>query len=113
VTVPTITKRTVLGVNGTANPLQGDQFEYLPFDAYVEVGIAADANGVLATVYSGSDLLQDEGPVTLKTINVPPVYPDDFMLTDYAAAGDRLNIKLRDTSGVARTVMTLVKITPV
>lgn len=111
--MPTIQKRTALGANGTANPVSGDQFEYLPFDAYIEVGIASDANGVLATVYSGSDLLQDEGPVSLKAINVPPAYPDDFMLTDYAAAGDRLNIKLRDTSGAARVVMTVVKITPV
>lgn len=111
--MPTIVKRTSLSANSTANPLSGDQFEYLPFDAYVEIGIASDANGVLATVYSGSDLLQDEGPVALKTINVQPVYPEDFALTDYAAAGDRLNIKLRDTSGAARVVMTTVKITPV
>lgn len=99
--------------SGTANPLQGDQFEYLPFDAYVEIGIIADATGVLSTVYSGSDLLQDEGPVGIKAINLPPLYPDDYQLTDYAAAGDRLNIKLRDTSAAVRTVMTVVKITPV
>lgn len=111
--MPTIVKRTSLGANSTANPLVGDQYEYLPFDAYVEVGISTDANGVLATVYSGSDLLQDEGPVQLGTINVQPKYPDDFQLTDYAAAGDRLNIKLRDTSGATRIVMTTVKITPV
>lgn len=111
--MPSIVKRTSMTANGTATPLTGDQFEYLPFDAYVEIGISADATGVLATVYSGSDLLQDEGPVQLGTINVQPKYPDDFNLTDYAAAGDRLSIKLRDTSGAVRTVMTTVKITPV
>lgn len=111
--MPTIVKRTSLLANSTANPLTGDQFEYLPYDATIEVGITADATGVLATVYSGSDLLQDEGPVQVGTINVQPKYPDDFQLVDVAAAGDRLNIRLRDTSGVARTVMTTIRITPV
>lgn len=111
--MPSITKRTVMVANGTAAPLSGEQYEFLPFDASVEVAIQADATGVLATVYSGSDVLQQEGPVQLGTINVQPKYPDDFALQDIAAAGERLSILLRDTSGAARTVMTVVKLTPI
>lgn len=110
--MPTITVRTALAANGTANPLSGSQYEFLPFPALVEFGIAADANGVLATVASGPDILSEEGPVVLKAINVKPVYPDDFDLSDEAAAGDRIKVGLRDTSGAARVVMTTVKITP-
>lgn len=110
--MPLVKVRTPLAANGTANPMAGSQYEYLPYAAYVEIGIAADAVGVLATVSSGSDVLQEEAPTSVKAINVAPVYPDDYDLTDTAAPGDRLKIQLRDTSGAARVVMTSVKITP-
>lgn len=110
--MPTMNVRTALGANSTAKPLSGNTFETLPYNAYVEFAIQADATGVLATVISGSDLLQEESPVQLGTINVQPKYPDDFFLNDVVGAGEKLNIVLRDTSGVARTVMTTVRITP-
>lgn len=110
--MPTITVRTALGANGVADPLTGSQYEFLPFPARVEFGIAADATGVVATVSSGPDILQEEGPVVIKAINVKPVYPDDFDLDDEAAAGDRIKVRLRDTSGAARVVLTTVRITP-
>lgn len=110
--MPLVKVRTVLPANGTANPMAGSQYEYLPYAAYVEIGVVADAAGVLCTVSSGSDVLQEEAPLTVKAINVAPVYPDDYDLTDTAAPGDRLKVQLRDTSGVQRVIMTAVKITP-
>jgi hypothetical protein len=110
--MPTISIRTALAANGTANPLSGSQYEYLPFPARVEIGIVTDANGVLAAVSSGPDILAEEMPVNVKTINTKPVYPDDFDLSDEAAQGDRLKVALRDTSAAARVVMTTVKIEP-
>lgn len=111
--MPTIVKRVALGANAAASVLLGDQYEYLPFDAQIEVGITADATGVLATIYSGSDLLSDEGPVAIRAINVPPLYPDDFWHQDIAAGGDRLKVNVRDTSGAARVVMCVVRISPI
>jgi len=110
--MPTISTRTVLAANSTANPLSGSQYEYLPFPALLEFAVVTDAAGVLETITSGSDVLQEEGPVGIRAINIPPVYPDDFMITDYAAAGDRIKVNLRDTSGAQRIVMTVVKISP-
>ena len=110
--MPVITVRTALGASSTARPLQGSQYEYLPFNAFVEFAVQADATGVLATVQSGTDVLQEEGPVQLGTINAQPAYPDAFFLQDVAAAGERLNIVLRDTSGAARVVQSVVRITP-
>jgi len=111
--MPTVQVRTVMVASGTATPLAGSQYEFLPFDANVEISIQADATGVLATVYSGSDVLLEEGPIQVGTINILPKYPDDYFLQDIAAAGERLSIKLRDTSGAARTVMTTVRLTPI
>lgn len=111
--MPMIQKRIVLAANGNQSALTDDQFETLPYDCKVEIGLLTDASGVLATVLSGSDLLQDEGPVPIAAINVAPVYPDNFTLEDVAAAGERLKIRLRDTSGAQRIVMVSVKITPI
>lgn len=111
--MPLIAKRVVMTANGTTSALADDQFEYLPFDADVQIAVMADATGVLATIYSGSDLLQDEGPVPIGTINVAPKFPDDYHLQDVAAAGERIKVRLRDTTGAVRTVMVYVKLTPI
>jgi hypothetical protein len=110
--MPTIRVTTTnLPANSTAFPLQGNQYEYLPFNARVEFAIVASAATVDVTVYSGSDVLQQGGPPTTKA--TPPLYPDDFLLDDVAMAGERLNVVLRETGGVATTdIETVVKITP-
>jgi hypothetical protein len=110
--MPLINKQTVMTANGTATPLAGTQFEFLPYDARVEIAIQASAvSQVVATVYSGSDLLMEEGPVQVGTIGVMPKYPDDFFLVDDALAGDRLSVRLREITGATPTVMTAVRIT--
>jgi len=111
--MPLIAKRVVLAASSTASALTDDQFEYLPYNALVEFAVLTDATGVLMTIFSGSDLLMDEGPVPLGTINVFPKYPDDYHLTDVAAGGERLKIRLRDTSAAQRIVMVGVKISQI
>ena len=110
--MPTIrTTTTNLGANATAFPLQGNQYEYLPFNALVEFAVVANAAGILSTVYSGSDVLQQAGAATVKATS--PVYPDDFLLSDVAMAGERISVELRETAGVATTdIETVVRITP-
>jgi len=105
-------------------PLQGNQYEYLPFNARVEFAIvaqaavAANAEGITATVYSGSDILQQRGPITNKSDTTAQtknaVYPDDFLLDDVAAAGERLSVELNipATMVPGDTIDTVVKITP-
>lgn len=109
---PTIAKRIALAINGqNDNVLQGSPFEFLPYNARVEIGMVADVNLVLATVTSGSDVLQEEGPVQKGTADTAPKYPDDFLLEDVAAAGERLAIKLRNTNAAAAVVYVVARIT--
>lgn len=101
--------------NATAEPLTGWQYEYLPWPAVVEIGMRHDgaANGLVATVSSGADVLMEESPVNAG--GTDGVFPDDenLDLVDEAAAGDRLKIRARETGGVATTdLMTRVKLTP-
>jgi len=111
--MPTIrVTSTNIPAGSTAFPLQGNQYEYLPFPARVEFAIIANAVTLNVTVYSGSDVLQQGGPPIFKAAIVT-VYPDDFLLDDVAAAGERLNVLLQETGAVATTdAETTVKITP-
>lgn len=110
--MPNVPVRTALGASATAFPLVGNRYEIAPYDCAVEVAVAADATGVLATLGSGTDATQDEGPVQLATINTQPKYPDDFYLTDVVGKGERIVYQLRDTSGAARVVQSVIKISP-
>jgi hypothetical protein len=104
---------TNIAANAIATPLQGNQYEYLPFAAAVAFAIVANAATLDVTVFSGSDVLQQGGPPSLKT-TIVTVYPDDFLLDDVAGAGERLNVQIRETGGVATTdIETSVKISPI
>jgi hypothetical protein len=105
--------RVALAASTTVFPLQGTRYEIAPFDASIELAAQADATGVLLSFGTGTDAVQDEGPVQVGTINVQAKYPDDFHIADVAAAGERLFLQLRDTSGAARVVMLSIKENPV
>jgi len=98
---------------GTASPLTGSQYEYLPWPAAIAISLnASAANEVVATVTSGADVLMEESVVQVVTLaNVPPAQ-DQPQLTDVAAAGDRLKIALRETAGNTPVVLGWVQITP-
>lgn len=95
------------------NILANSQFEFLPYDAFLEFGLNGDANGadLRVDVYSGTDVLLENAPMSVQ--NRIPVYPDDYNLNDAAAAGERIKVRVRNTSAAAaRTIFFAVKITP-
>lgn len=95
------------------NVLAESQFEFLPYDAAVEFGLNGDANGgdLRVDVYSGQDVLMENAPMSVQ--NRIPIYPDDYQLTDVAAGGERLKVRVRNTNaGAARTIFFAVRITP-
>jgi len=112
--VPTIRNTNVVAAGVPTFPLLGNQYEYLPFDARVEFAVlettAVLIGDVLATVFSGTDILQQASGISA-IANGNPTYPDDFLLDDVAAAGERLSVELNSAAGAA-TVQTVVKITP-
>ena len=112
-TMPTIRQSTTLAANASANPLQGSQYEYLPFDAVVEFAILADAGDTInASVFSGSDVLLQNSQVDTLAVATPIQYPENYDIRDVAAAGERLGVTVTDASGLGGTVRTVVRITP-
>jgi len=103
-----------VGTAVTINPWQGSQYEFLPFDAEIEVALLADAAADTfdGSVFSGSDVLLQNSQIDNLAITVPITYPDDYSLDDAALAGERLGCALANTTGGIATVRTAVRITP-
>lgn len=98
---PMVQNTVSVPANGVINNvLSGSQYEYLPFPCRVMIALNQQSGAVgaiLATIYSGTDLLSEEGVISANAR--VPLFPDDYSWRDEAAAGDRLTIKLRNTTG--------------
>jgi len=105
---------TIAVVSVTENVFTGSQWEFLPYDAFLEFGMTADAtNGddLRIDVYSGTDVLAEGMVPSLQART--PVYPDDFPLNDAAAAGERIKLRVRNiASGGTATFFYALRITP-
>jgi hypothetical protein len=92
------------------NVITGSQFEYLPYNAKVDFGLAGSATGLLCDVYTGQDIIAES--FAPPTVNRFPINPDDFTLSDVARAGERVKIRARNTTGGALTLFWSVVISP-
>lgn len=112
--MPTILNTTTGAAAGaTVNPLQGSQYEYLPFDAFVEFALYADVGDTwTVSVFSGSDVLMQSSTMPILATATPIIYPDHYILNDVAGAGERLGVSAVNGSGAAADFRTIVRITP-
>jgi hypothetical protein len=96
--MPVIQQQVSIPANDVNNNvLTGSQFEFLPWNCKVDFGMNAAATGLIVDAYSGQDALCE---AMNPAINARfPVNPDDFTLTDVAAAGERLKVRVRNTTG--------------
>lgn len=111
--MPLISRRTTMTANGTATPLDDSQYRFLPFDALVEFAVLGDALAVVnGTVFSGTDVLQENSLLDDLAVATPITYPDDYSLQDVAAAGEPLGVVLVEQAAATPLVRTRVRITP-
>ena len=115
--MPSMDVTKVIGDAGnTVSMLADQQYEVLPYDAMVEVAVVAEATSAadkaVVTIYSGSDLLVQDGAVETAANNLPGIkYPDNFLYTDAAFAGEKLSVLVRST-GAGTSARVVVRITP-
>lgn len=113
--MPALPFTTVMTANGTATPLQGWQYEFLPWPAQVSILMRSTgaANNVRALLSSGSMMIQPESPVQVGgTAGVTPSSLNTPVVSFRAPAGDRLAITLRETAGATPTVDGIVYVDP-
>jgi hypothetical protein len=109
--MPVVMKQVSVPLNGTVdNILAGSAFEFARTNALVSMGVSAAATGTFVTFNSGADVVAEEFEPPILTRY--PLIPDEMYFSDVAAAGDRLVIKVRNTTGAAIIVRVVAQVTP-
>ncbi len=109
--MPVIQKEISVAANGVEdNILNGSSFEFLRGNSIVSIGLTGSATGLVANIQSGADIVLEESPLVVKT--TMPSIPDDMYYNDVGVSGDRLVVRVRNTTAGALTVRAVVQITP-
>lgn len=110
--MPVIQKEVVIAANSAnENILTGSSFEFLRANSIVSVGLTGSATGLVANIQSGADIVLEESPLLVKT--TMPIIPDDMYYNDVGVQGDRLVIRIRNTTGGVLTVRCVAQITQI
>lgn len=87
------------------NPISGWQYEYVPWPAQVILLMRSTTAGNVATIYSGSETIEEKGPVQAGgTAGVTPSELNTPATSWQAAAGDRIKVTIDETLGGTPTV---------
>lgn len=108
--MPAIQKLVSVPANATVeNALSGSAFEFLRRNAVVSAGVTATVTGVFVTVQSGGDIILEESDSYIAA-GFPRV-PDEMVYNDVGVQGDRLVIRLRNSTGAPILTRVLVQLT--
>lgn len=113
--MPSLPFTQAMTANGSYTPLQGWQFEYLPWPANVRVlaRTTGAAGTVRQAITSGSTVIQPEAPVQVGgTAGVTPSPLNTPVIEFQAPAGDRLSLAFRETAGATPTVDGIIYVDP-
>ncbi|MEE8606274.1 MAG: hypothetical protein V3S55_01615 [Nitrospiraceae bacterium] len=110
--MPTIKGTNTLAAAGDrVNVMQGSQYEFLNFPAFVEMALIANpGDAPTAVITTGSDILLSNGVLDEKAVTLP-LTTDDIQFTDTVLPGERIVVEITATAA-ADVVRHLIKITP-
>ena len=100
---------SVAANSAVENLLSGSAFEFLRGNAVVSIGVTAAATGIVVNIQSGADIVLEESAAYIKTQF--PIIPDEMFYTDVGVTGDRLVVRVRNTTGGAIVVRCIVQVT--
>ena len=110
--MPVIQKEvSVAASSAEENILSGSSFEFLRGNSVVSIGLTGSATGLVSNIQSGADIILEESPLLVK--DQMPNIPDDMYYNDVGVQGDRLVIRVRNTTAGALTVRAIVQVTPI
>lgn len=111
--MPQLTWVEDVAAGAVFRPLDGWQYLYVPFGGIIKINHNAAAVGMVATITTGSDTLQERSPVDAG--GTAGVIPSDLTtppIVDEVAAGDLLKIQYENTTVAAIFVQGMIDYTP-
>jgi hypothetical protein len=104
---------SLLTLTSTPNVFAGQVYEYIPYNALVEIGVVQSATGCIMSIACDTDIVvQDVGQVNIPIKSTPPVYPDDFQPGFACAGGSRLFLAIRNPTAGTLTGFYSARISP-
>jgi len=103
---PQLTFSTALTANQLGlNPIAGWQYEYMPWPAQIILLLRSTDVNLRATVYSGSETIQERSPVQGGgTAGTTPSELNTPAISWIAAAGDRVKVVIDNTTAGTPTI---------
>lgn len=106
-----MTDRQSVAANTTIpNALSGKSAEFVQEPSVVRLYATASAVGMNMTLIIGEEVVLDDQEVNAQ--NRMPLTPDDFVCEGGAFPGDRITLRLRNTTGGAVTAFSKVEVVP-
>jgi len=106
-----MTDRQSVAANVTiANALTGKTMEFVRQRSIVKLFATASATGMNYSLIVGNDVSVEDQEVNAQ--NRMPIVPDDFLVATGALPGDRVVVKLHNTTAGAIVAFTRVEILP-
>jgi hypothetical protein len=106
--MPQMRVATSVAAGATTNLLAGQQYEFMPGNMAIAIGLtvpAASAGALFADVYAGPTLLIAAMPIPGETAaGRGPIADQDYVLRERLRAGTRLSINVRNPTGGAVVV---------
>jgi hypothetical protein len=113
--MPNLTWSQDVAAGATFEPLTGWQYEYSPWGGHIEIVHECEGVGVVCTISSGSDTLQERSPVSVERVAKEGALPsalEQLPVSDDIAAGDRIKIFYENTNAAARYVQGTIVLQP-
>lgn len=94
------------------NVLSGSAFEFTRGRSFVSMGIVGAAAGLFVTIQAGGNVIAEEFPPVIEATAWPQTN-EDFYYNSFAVSGDRLVVRVRNSTAGAITVRVVVQIADV
>jgi hypothetical protein len=109
--MPYMSDRQSVAANAVVqNALSGKTNEFITAPSIIRFGATAAAIGAFLTILVGNEVICEDQE--LNSQNRMPVDPDDFNYEASGMPGDRIVVKLRNSTGAAIICFVAVKVSP-
>jgi hypothetical protein len=107
----TMTDRQSVALNAVvANAISGKTHEFIKEPSIVRYYGSASAVGLFTTFIVGDEIVVEDQELNAQ--NRMPIVPDDVVAEAGGLPGDRVVVKLRNSTGAAITTFTRVEVNP-
>ncbi len=103
-------RQSVVANTVVANALSGKSNEFITETSRVRFSVVASAIGMFCTCLVGDEVVVEDQEVS--AANRSPLVPDDLLADAGGLPGDRVVVKLRNSTGGALVAFTRVDIEP-